>query len=223
MTCLFFFGKSHASKLGPKDWEVYWYTGYTLHVVQRGTGKFSNCCLCMYTYIYICITHTVGFFSIGKRVFFCWSSNSYYGIEVASHDSWYYYPCHNSQKLSCRCCRPQTIHSHTSVGCVVKMPRKHNNCEWCVFACEVTNSEKIQKPKNSVPWSQEETFFQDFDESGVRLWVHNTFAAFALPSLKLIPVVGEDQWREEDDSIFSKAFAVSFSECICMGQPIGFP
>ena len=32
------------------------YTGYTFHVVQRGTGKFSNCCLyidvCVYIYIY---------------------------------------------------------------------------------------------------------------------------------------------------------------------------
>lgn len=83
-------------------------------------------------------------------VFFCWSSNSYCRIEVASHDSWYYYPCHNSQKLCCRCCRPQTIHSHTSVGCIVKMARKHNKWKkktWCVFACELTNSDNFQKQK----------------------------------------------------------------------------
>lgn len=89
-------------------------------------------------------------FSIGK-CFFCWSSNSYYRIEVASHDSWYYYPCHNSQKLSCRFCRPQTDSQSYIIiylGRVVKMPRKHNNWKTNdVFSLANWHSEKRSNTK----------------------------------------------------------------------------
>lgn len=212
----FFFGKSHASKLGPKDWEVYWYTGYSLHVVQRGTGKFSNCCL--YGHIDVCIyiyTHIRLDFD-REACFFCWSSNSFCRIEVASHDSWYYYPCHNSQKLCCRCCRPRTNSQSYIRGMCSQNAKKTEqmNKKWCVFACELTNSEKTSKTKK----------FCALVSFWVRLWVHNYICSICSNSPWIeSPSLGKINGGRKMIPSFQRRSLVSFSECMCMGQPIGFP